>query len=281
MQKFGLTIDDSDDREEFGNTLIVHGMLHNDVIDSVCLPRFVNSIFMFSVPRPPEIIDLEDKVKFKGEGILRVFLFLAANPLSANLTFNTIQKTIGWTDWAIAAIVPELVSLILVPLILYIIYPPSVKSSPDAPKLAQEKMEKMGPMSNNGWDDSSSYAESVAWDTLTWFAALIAMDGYLNKYGLLSWFSETVVKWSCPYRCDVHCFLVGRKCSRLGAIVLAFLSNIMGGLTHYGIGSAPVFYGANYVPLAQWWGYGFIISVVNLVIWLGIGGAWWKFLGLW
>lgn len=37
-------------------------------------------------------------------------------------------------------------------------------------------------------------AESVAWDTLTWFAALIAMAGYLNKYGLISWFSETVVK---------------------------------------------------------------------------------------
>uniref|UniRef100_A0A2N9G3E4 EF-hand domain-containing protein n=1 Tax=Fagus sylvatica TaxID=28930 RepID=A0A2N9G3E4_FAGSY len=32
-----------------------------------------------------------------------------------------------------------------------------------------------------------------------------------------------------------------------GAMVLAFLSNLMGGLTHYGIGSAPVFYGANYV----------------------------------
>lgn len=39
--------------------------------------------------------------------------------------------------------------------------------------------------------------EAVAWDTLTWFAALIAMAGYLNKYGLISWFSETVVK-VCP-----------------------------------------------------------------------------------
>jgi di/tricarboxylate transporter len=37
-------------------------------------------------------------------------------------------------------------------------------------------------------------AESVAWDTLTWFSALIAMANYLNKYGLISWFSETVVK---------------------------------------------------------------------------------------
>jgi di/tricarboxylate transporter len=65
------------------------------------------------------------------------------------------------------------------------------------------------------------------------------------------------------------------------AMVMAFLSNLMGGITHYGIGSAPVFYGAGYVPLAQWWGYGFLISVVNIIIWLGAGGFWWKMIGLW
>jgi anion transporter len=74
---------------------------------------------------------------------------MAANPLSATLTFNTIQQTIGWTDWAKAAIVPGLISLIVVPLILYLIYPPTVKSSPDAPKLARKKLEKMGPMTTN------------------------------------------------------------------------------------------------------------------------------------
>lgn len=74
---------------------------------------------------------------------------MAANPLSANLAFSAIGQTIGWMDWAKAAIVPGLVSLILVPLILYVIYPPSVKSSPDAPKLAREKLKSMGPMSRN------------------------------------------------------------------------------------------------------------------------------------
>ncbi|RVW85447.1 Dicarboxylate transporter 1, chloroplastic [Vitis vinifera] len=69
---------------------------------------------------------------------------MAANPLSANLTFNTIKQTLGWTEWAKAAFVPGLVSLIVVPLLLYVIYPPTVKSSPDAPKLAREKLENMG-----------------------------------------------------------------------------------------------------------------------------------------
>lgn len=279
---------------------------------------------------------------------------MAANPLCATLTLNSINQTIGWLDWAKAAIVPGLASLILVPLILYVIYPPTLKSSPDAPKLAREKLQKMGPMTTNekimtvtllltvglwifggllGIDAVTSailglavllitgvvtwkecLGEGVAWDTLTWFAALIAMAGYLNKYGLISWFSQTVVKfvgglglsWQLSFGILVllyfysHYFFasgaahIGAMFTAflsvatalgtppyLGAIVLSVLSNLMGGLTHYGIGSAPVFFGANYVPLAQWWGYGFIISIVNLIIWLGLGGVWWKFIGLW
>lgn len=279
---------------------------------------------------------------------------MAANPLSVNLSAVAIGQTIGWTDWAVAAFVPGLISLLVVPLLLYIIYPPSVKSSPDAPKLAREKLETMGPMTKDEMIMAATLlvtvglwifggalkvdavtaailglsallitgvvtwkeclAESVAWDTLTWFAALIAMAGYLNKYGLIAWFSQTVVKvvgglglsWQLSFGILVllyfysHYFFasgaahIGAMFTAFlsvatalgtpplfGALVLSFLSNIMGGITHYGIGSAPVFYGANYVPLSIWWGYGFLISVVNLVIWLGIGGLWWKVLGLW
>jgi di/tricarboxylate transporter len=72
---------------------------------------------------------------------------MAANPLAANLTASTIGEGIGWTLWAKAAIVPGLLSLVIVPLVLYVIYPPEVKSSPDAPRLAKEKLATMGPMS--------------------------------------------------------------------------------------------------------------------------------------
>ncbi|XP_054813942.1 dicarboxylate transporter 1, chloroplastic-like [Prosopis cineraria] len=279
---------------------------------------------------------------------------MAANPLCATLTANSINQTIGWLDWAKAAIVPGLVSLVLVPLILYVIYPPTVKASPDAPKLAREKLQQMGPMTTEEktmaitllltvglwifggalkvdavsaailglsillvtgvvtWKEC--LAEGVAWDTLTWFAALIAMAGYLNKYGLISWFSQTVVKfvgglglsWQLSFGILVllyfysHYFFasgaahIGAMFTAFlsvasalgtppyfGAMVLSFLSNLMGGLTHYGIGSAPVFFGANYVPLAKWWGYGFLISIINIIIWLGVGGVWWKAIGLW
>lgn len=88
---------------------------------------------------------------------------MAANPLSANLTHNTINQTIGWTLWAKAAIVPGMVSLIVVPFLLYLIYPPSVKSSPDAPKLAKERLEKMGPMTKNEIIMAGTLLLTVQW----------------------------------------------------------------------------------------------------------------------
>lgn len=66
--------------------------------------------------------------------------------------------------------------------------------------------------------------ESVAWDTLTWFAALIAMAGYLNKYGLIAWFSQNVVKVRITYNLITGIYIpslfvfVGCWCSGLSGM---------------------------------------------------------------
>ncbi|WP_289088685.1 anion permease [uncultured Veillonella sp.] len=67
----------------------------------------------------------------------------------------------------------------------------------------------------------------------------------------------------------------------LAAIALAALSNIMIPLTHYGGGAAPILYGAGFVSQNKWWQLGFIITTVNLIIWLGIGSMWWHIIGFW
>lgn len=69
--------------------------------------------------------------------------------------------------------------------------------------------------------------------------------------------------------------------SMLAAVALGQLSNLMGCLTTYGIGSAPPYFGAGYVPQGDWLKFGFILSLFYLGVWLGIGGAWWKVIGLW
>ena len=44
---------------------------------------------------------------------------------------------------------------------------------------------------------------------------------------------------------------------------------------------APVFFGGGYVGQSKWWVTGFIISLVDIIIWGGLGMLWWKVLGLW
>jgi DASS family divalent anion:Na+ symporter len=65
----------------------------------------------------------------------------------------------------------------------------------------------------------------------------------------------------------------------MAALPLAFFSNLNAGITHYGTGSAPVYFGAGYVSQTDWWKLGFIVSLVNIAVWLGIGPVWWKLIG--
>ena len=59
----------------------------------------------------------------------------------------------------------------------------------------------------------------------------------------------------------------------------SYLSTLSGGLTHYGIATAPVYYGTKSVSTAEWWKIGFGMSILNIAIWSIAGGIWWKYLG--
>ena len=50
-------------------------------------------------------------------------------------------------QWFLAALVPGVVSLIVVPYIIYRIYPPSVKETPNAKHWANNELSKMGSIS--------------------------------------------------------------------------------------------------------------------------------------
>ena len=145
-----------------------------------------------------------------------------------------------------------------------------------------------------------------------WFAALVMMATQLNTLGLIPWFGDTMANavgsmgWVAAFlllaivyfyshylfaSCTAHvsamyaAFLVVSIAvgtpPLLAALVLAFFSNLFSGMTHYGTGPAPVLFGSGYVDIGTWWKLGGLISVVNILIWLVVGGAWWKVLGLW
>ena len=284
----------------------------------------------------------------------------APNPLIVDLiakaTNSSIQIT--WAQWAFAALLPGLCMLALMPLVLYFLFPPEIKNTPDAKGMAIAALEKLGPMKSSEfitlgvlalmlamwagmpamllgpdmdlnatttamiglslllltgvleWEDILK-AKS-AWDTLIWFAALVMMATFLGKLGLIGWFSLSIqnginhlgLGWISATVILVliyfysHYFfasttahitaMFGAFCAAgvalgappmLLALLLAFSSSLMMSLTHYGTGTAPIIFGSGYTTLNEWWGAGAAMSVVNLLILVVVGTAWWKLLG--
>ena len=70
---------------------------------------------------------------------------MAANPLAAQLA-GDLGVEISWGTWAMAAIVPGMISLALVPWLIYKTYPPKIKKTPAAAEMAKRELAKMGKM---------------------------------------------------------------------------------------------------------------------------------------
>lgn len=290
---------------------------------------------------------------FQGSAITSAMFLtaMAGNPLIAELARGQGIE-ISWASWALAAFVPGLLSLMAVPYVIYRLAPPSIRQTPHAKEMAQEKLRHMGSMKPNEWVMTGTFVlmivlwiigpyigmkaavgamiglailllsgilkwkdvieETGAWDTFIWFATLVTLSGFLNKFGLTTWFGQYVVGHVSGFGWGIgfvlvaliyfytHYFFASNVAHigamyapllivsialgtppELAALTLAFFSNLFGGLTHYGSGPAPILFGAGYVSVATWWKTGLIASAVNILIWMVIGGLWWKLLGLW
>nr|WP_269145124.1 anion permease [Pectinatus frisingensis] len=282
-------------------------------------------------------------------------LFLTAmvgNPIAVALAKKVLDVDITWISWFVAASVPGIAALIIIPFVLYKLYPPEIKKTPEAKIIANKALIEMGPMGMKEkillfvfvmllilwatttithldttliafvglcvlligrvltWKDVIS--EKKAWDTLIWVGGVIVMSDYLNKLGFIPWFANilenqmvgvsamTAVILSFVIYLYSHYFFASMSAhvtamyaalitlgaaagapAFVSAFVVAIAANICGCLTHFGTGPAPVYFGAGYIDQKTWWIIGFGVSLLHIVIWLGLGGVWWKFLGYW
>jgi DASS family divalent anion:Na+ symporter len=62
----------------------------------------------------------------------------ASNPIIARFAKEVTGIELTYARWAIGAIVPGLLSLLLVPWVLYRVFPPEVKHTPAASELASK-----------------------------------------------------------------------------------------------------------------------------------------------
>lgn len=70
----------------------------------------------------------------------------ASNVLIAKFAQQVTGITLTYSRWALGAIVPGLISLIVVPLLLYRIFPPEIKRTPAASEYADAELRRIGPM---------------------------------------------------------------------------------------------------------------------------------------
>ena len=153
--------------------------------------------------------------------------------------------------------------------------------------------------------------KSGTWDLFLWLGAFMMMAGQLNKLGVINWISGIVrnnitgIPWwqaliiVCLVMYYLH-YLFASNTVHFTALFSAFLavllsvgappllsiillvniSALSSGLTHYGVAQGSVYFAAGYVKQKKWWSVGFIVSLVHLLIWFGIGMIWWKIIGL-
>ena len=276
---------------------------------------------------------------------------MVANPFIANAARATVNIEITWTGWAIAALVPGLISFAIVPYLVFRLTRPEIRETPEAADLARAELSKMGPISRQEkvvlgvfvltfllwvtgrwsgleptvvaffglcvllilgalqWEDV--LAERAGWDALIWFGGLVGMATMLNTLGLIPWFSKFVAShvegwpWlpalgilALVYMYAHYLFAsLSAHAAALfvpfltvavalgappyfAALTFAFFSSLCVSLTHYGGGPSPVYWGAGYSSIRQWWTVGFAASLVFVIVWMGIGPFWWKALGL-
>ncbi len=290
---------------------------------------------------------------FQGNLVVSSLFMTASAPNLMVAGFATAAGTpISWMTWFVGACVPALICLFLIPLVLYIVWPPEIKQSPQAVEIAKKKLEELGPVKKQEWVMLCVFigllglwtvgdmlfkvnatvaalvglcallatrvltwadlsAEKGAWNTLTWFSALVMMAGFLNKLGFIAWMSKLIagsmggMAWPVAFVLLIaifvysHYFFASNTAHiaamfpaflgvlvalgtppMLAALGLSYCSNLMGGLTHYGNGSAPIFLDSGYIPLKPWWLMGLCFTTLFLTVFLAVGPLWWKLIGL-
>lgn len=85
---------------------------------------------------------------------------MAANPAGAGIA-TQYGIPVSFGSWALAASLPSLAALLIVPYLLYRIFPPEVKRTPEAPAAAAEALRAMGPMSRQEWITAVTFAGMI------------------------------------------------------------------------------------------------------------------------
>ncbi|ECL6334739.1 TPA: DASS family sodium-coupled anion symporter [Campylobacter jejuni] len=75
----------------------------------------------------------------------------APNPLVVDLIAQAtnLEVHLTWGQWALGMFLPGIAAMLLMPLVLYFLSPPEIKSTPNASAFAKDKLKELGKMKNS------------------------------------------------------------------------------------------------------------------------------------
>ena len=173
----------------------------------------------------------------------------APNPLVVKLIGEATGKQIelSWTTWAIAMFVPGVACLLVMPLVIYKLYPPELKATPNATQYARENLTSLGKVHT----DEKIMLAVFALLLLLWanIPAMILGDAFmldatttafiglsvLLLTGVLNW--DDVLKQKSAWDTIIWfsaLIMMATFLSKLGLIDW-FAKNIQTGITHLGV----------------------------------------------
>ncbi|MEX2260952.1 MAG: DASS family sodium-coupled anion symporter [Bryobacteraceae bacterium] len=156
----------------------------------------------------------------------------ASNPLAAKIAEDAFGYPVSWLGWLAAGIIPGMCSLLVGPLLIYKLHPPTVTKTPEAAAFAAEELRKMGRM-NRGqtivalvfvsvcglWATTPFHgldiavpallgscvllltgvltwhdvtSNRIAWDIFIWYGGLVQLGKMLNNTGVTTEFAKAV-----------------------------------------------------------------------------------------
>jgi DASS family divalent anion:Na+ symporter len=195
-----------------------------------------------------------------------------SNVLIAKFAQQVTGIELTYARWALAAIVPGLLSLLVVPLVLYRIFPPEIKHTPAAAEFAANELKRMGRMNSSErlmlivfalvaslWITSALHgihyaavallgicvlllfgvlnwqdiiSERAAWGVFIWYGGLVRMAEAFGETGITKRFAETAAS-----------FTLGWKWwAALAVLLLVYF------YAHYGFASITAHATAMYTP---------------------------------
>ena len=196
----------------------------------------------------------------------------ASNLIIRDFAARQANVDLNYSVWFISAVVPAIVSLIAVPLMIYWLFPPEVKETPNAVSFAHEELVKLGPLtpaekillvvfvsvvtlwitSKLHGIDSTVIAlvgisalvitgvlewrdlidETHAWEVFIWYGGLIMMATALGETNIPRLFAESVGSLTGGWSWPVA----------LGILALVFF------YAHYGFASITAHVTAMFIP---------------------------------